>query len=151
MTPTIFVDSNIKSTFYDFPKVKSTNSSSSNSSEILLLSGISNFMFKIGTLTFYTRYSSIVYEGDEVSIFGVAKFNMSQSIWEITKPIAIMKEGCGKFISHLNREQLYCYLGIFCRSVVAYYMLKGIFWAGKKLIGRVFQWLNIDYRNAFNQ
>ena len=69
-----------------------------------MLSRVVNFFNWFGSLSFLTRYSSVVYEGDELSLFGIAKYNKFHGIWEITKPISIMKEGFGKVISHLNRE-----------------------------------------------
>jgi hypothetical protein len=69
-----------------------------------LLSGIFNSLYYFGSLSLFTRYSRIVYDGEEVKIFGIAKYNKFYNIWEITKPIAIMKEGFEKVISHLSRK-----------------------------------------------
>jgi hypothetical protein len=57
-----------------------------------------------GSLLFYNRYSRIIYEGDELNLFGIAKYNKIQDSWEITKPIALIKGGVSKIISHLSWE-----------------------------------------------
>jgi hypothetical protein len=68
------------------------------------LSQISTFFYWFGSLSIFTRSSSILYEADEVSIFGIAKYNKFIDAWEISKPIAIMKESVGKVISYLSSQ-----------------------------------------------
>ena len=47
----------------------------------------------IGTSWIYSRYSQIVYEGDSLNIFGVLTYNGPSDQWEMTDPLAIIKEG----------------------------------------------------------
>jgi hypothetical protein len=65
---------------------------------------IANSFYMGSSLLFYNRYSRILYEGDEINLFGIAKYNQFQDAWEITKPIALMKGGVSKIVSHLSWE-----------------------------------------------
>ena len=56
------------------------------------------------SMIFYNRYSRILYEGDNLNLFGVATYNTYADAWEISKPLAFMKDGVDKFVSHLTYE-----------------------------------------------
>jgi hypothetical protein len=55
------------------------------------------------SLSFFTRYTSIIKENDEINLFGIAKYNHFNGVWEITQPIALMYKGLDKLISHFSR------------------------------------------------
>lgn len=65
---------------------------------------IANSFYMGSSLIFYNRYSRIVYEGDQLNLFGIARYNQFQDAWEITKPIALMKGGVSKIVTHLTKE-----------------------------------------------
>ncbi len=53
---------------------------------------LNSFIFTESML-YYHKYSQIVYEGESLNLFGIAKLNTFTNCWEITKPIAFLKEG----------------------------------------------------------
>ncbi len=130
---------NKKTTFYDFPKEKTSKKESLFSSRIFLLSNIIDSVTWVNSLTFWSLSSYIVYEGDTVNLFGIAEYNQIRKIWEITKPIAIMKDGFEKFISHLSKEQFYFLCGTIFRGILLYYIVKGGMLVLKSLVGRIIQ------------
>ena len=67
------------------------------------------------------------------------------------KPLAFMKEGAGKFIWHLKKENFASGFGILFRGIFAYYLIKGAFWAVKSLVSRIHRRLVNVYRAAFNR
>ena len=84
-------------------------------------------------------------------MFGIASYNTQADTWEVTKPIALMKEGTKKILSHFTWEQVGSYCGIIFRGVFAYFCLIGALWATKRILFRIRNGIRGLIRAAFNR
>lgn len=137
--------------FNDFKKIKTVKSSGTDSTTLNFMTRVANTLFMGSSLLFYNKYSRILYEGDKFDVFGIATYNPYSDYWEVSKPLAFMKEGAGKFIWHLKKENFASGFGILFRGIFAYYLMKGAFWAVKSLVSRIHRRLVNVYRAAFNR
>ena len=66
--------------------------SSSDKSAVNFMTRLTNSFLMGTSYLFYNRYSRIVYEGDELNVFGVATYNSNTNAWEISKPLSFIKD-----------------------------------------------------------
>lgn len=63
----------------------------------------------------YKKYSQVVLEGENLSVFGIFHHNSVADRWEITNPIAFVKPAEGSLqpvVDHLQSEQVMNILGM---------------------------------------
>lgn len=74
---------------------------------------------------YYYKYSQILYEGDQVSLFGLTTYNSTNDSWEISKPLFLSKEGIGKYLADLDKETLSNWSGLIIRGTISASLLIG--------------------------
>ncbi len=67
-----------------------------------IISKTLNTLFFSGSYFLYRKYSQIVYEGDNLKVFGTFQFNPYANRWEIDNPIAFIQGGKSELISTLG-------------------------------------------------
>ena len=65
------------------------------------LSRIMNTFLMGGSTVLYNKYSKIVFEGDNLNVFGVLSYNNISNVWEIINPLSFINGTKEEFISYL--------------------------------------------------
>lgn len=113
--------------------VQATNSQATG-----LLNRLANSFLFTSSFMYYNKYSQIVYEGSKVNLFGVAGYNPLSDSWEITNPLAFIKDGyVGEYIKQLKWDQVSSGLGFVIRGVILGLSLSIALWAGRRLLRRL--------------
>ncbi len=95
---------------------------------------ITNFLKILGSFTFFSKYTSIVYENKSINVFGILEYVPDYGgHWFISKPLSLSKNNASKLISQFKEEQYHCYGAIILRSVFVYCAVKGLLWAAKRI------------------
>jgi hypothetical protein len=103
----------------------------------------------IGAVASYTKYSEIVYEGDNLSVFGTFKYNTLADRWEIETPLAFIRGSKDDYLNHLFWEKLWTISGILGRGLLLGGCAFGLSWASYKLLGRFHRYLKRKIRERF--
>ena len=91
-----------KTKMMGYNKKVTSNAAGSDSKILNVMARIVN-SFLISGYYFYNRYSEIVYEGDNVNVFGVMTYNSHTDSWDMTKPLAFIKPSyLGDYLSSLR-------------------------------------------------
>ena len=74
-----------------------------------LMSKASSYLAAVGSgYAVYKRYSQIVYDGDDLNVFGYISYNKYTDSWELTKPLAFIKKGCEEaYTNTLGSEKMW--------------------------------------------
>ena len=104
-----------------------------------LLARLANsFILSGATYLYYNKYSSIVYEGDNLNVFGAMTYNSNSDSWELSNPLAYIKEGfLSDYKFDLLLNQLTTGMGFGLRFALAALCGLGLIWAGKRLFRRL--------------
>ena len=84
---------------------------------------------------FYSKHSEIVYEGDQLTVFGVFSYNLFTKQWELDKPIAFLKN---KFdLINIYKWRIFGnYTGIVCLGILTGLCAVGIYYSVSRLARR---------------
>jgi hypothetical protein len=53
---------------------------------------LSNALYSGASFLFYYKFSKIVYEGDDLTVLGLASYNRLTDQWDLSKPFALLKD-----------------------------------------------------------
>ncbi|CDW77491.1 UNKNOWN [Stylonychia lemnae] len=94
---------------------------------------INTFLYA-GSYVYYTKHSQVVYEGENLSVFGTFQLNTYTNKWEIDNPIAFF-DGTKDFImSQLSSDKLWNALSIGFRGAIVGGL---VYYAGKSAVSFV--------------
>lgn len=113
--------------------MKATNSEATG-----ILNKLANTFWFTSTFMYYNKYSQIVYEGSKINLFGVTSYNPLSDSWELTKPLAFIKDGyIGEYIKQLKWDQISSGVGFVLRGALLFLCFSVSMWAGRRLLRRL--------------
>jgi hypothetical protein len=90
-----------------------------------------------GSYVLYNRYSTLVYEGDKLKIFGILAYNTIANRWEIENPLAFLNGSKDEYISYLTWGMVSNVFGIVLRGTLALFSTIGFLICSVKLVNRL--------------
>lgn len=84
----------------------------------------------------YHKYSEIIYEGNEVVVFGILSWNQFSESWEISKPLAFLNSAKQDLIDIYQSEKIYSAVSIGFTGLLLTASVVGLLYFAKRIYRR---------------